>query len=597
MPTTRFTLMLPVLALLSGLLTGLISAPVSACSCVVGAPPLRFNRAQAVFVGQMMSGTERVAIQQGEDQFKFVEAGAVRFSVEEAFKGDLGSEVTIEVASDRNNSCGPYGLRRGVRYLMYAYSSEAEPTVFYSGACSHSTELDAPSALEDLEFLRNLPPPGTGGTLLGRVMKDLRWEGRERFPDFTVRLIGPEGKVIDVVTDREGNFQVNGLPPGKYRVEPQFPAGYGPEYSSTSEVTLADRGTATVGIEAFTDGRVYGRMLDRAGRSYNRAFLMMEPEGVTTDSRSTVYGHSNGAGDGVFQFLGVPPGRYRMYMEVHQMDYEQLRFAQQRYYYPGTFERSEAAVITLERAQKISGLEYRLPADFLVHTVEGTVVSPDGEPVLDAQVAFHCRRSSQPERGVLESNLVHGVQTDDKGRFRLEAISGTTYWLVARSYDTTRKTYVRSSGVSLPVSGDTRNRQLVLAQDGDVSGCSEFVAVTSKTKVTRVTRPKLAEVAGLLAEARQRITEERLIDPPGSGARDTLLRLRLLEPLPPQVQELSRAVADNLLQKGRAALRATAYERSAQLLSAARELGPVSDPAALEKAESDLRRARELTGR
>jgi hypothetical protein len=104
-------------------------------------------------------------------------------------------------------------------------------------------------------------------------------------------------------------------------------------------------------------------------------------------------------------------------------------------------------------------------------------------------------------------------------------------------------------------------------------------------------------VADLLAEARQRIAEERLIDPPGAGARDTLLRLRLLEQPPPQVQELSRAVADSLLQKGRAALRAGAYERSAQLLSAARELGPVSDPAELEKAESNLRRARELTGR
>jgi len=578
----------------AALLAWLFSAPAAACSCAGGAPPVRFNLAQAVFVGQMLSGTERVAIQQGEDDFRFVEAGSVRFSVEEAFKGALGSEVTVQIASNSNNSCGPYGLQRGVRYLMYAYASEAEPTKFYSGPCSHSTTLDTRSALEDLEFLRNLPPIGTGGILQGRVMKNLRWEGRDGFPDFTVRLTGPEGKVTEVVTDREGNFRVTGLPPGKYRVEPQFPSGYGPEYDRTIEVSLADRGTAGIGIEAFTDGRVYGQMLDRAGRSYNRAFLMMEPEGVAPNWNSRVYGHSSG-GEGAFQFLGVPPGRYRLYLEVRRADFKALRFTQQRYYYPGTFESSEATVITLGRAEKVRGLEYRLPEGFLVRTVEGTVVSPDGKPVANAYVGFHCVRSSRPERGVLETNVVYDVETDADGRFRLEAIGGTTYRLVARKYDTTRETYVHSGGVSLAVTQDVRNRQLVLSEVGEVGGCGEFVAAA--TKEMPVTRPKPAEVAGLIAELRQHIAAEKLIEPLGDCARSTLLRLRLLESPPPQVAELSRVVADSLLQKGRAALRASAYERSADLLRAARELGPVSDPAALEKAEADLRRAREITGR
>jgi hypothetical protein len=50
-------------------------------------------------------------------------------------------------------------------------------------------------------------------------------------------------------------------------------------------------------------------------------------------------------------------------------------------------------------------------------------------------------------------------------------------------------------------------------------------------------------------------------------------------------------------EKGKLALRARAYERSAQLLGAAREVGAASDPAALVQAELELKAAREEIGR
>jgi hypothetical protein len=475
-----------------------------------------------------------------------------------------------------------------------AAGGDAEPKKLYSGLCSLSTPVDTKSAQEALQFLRNLPPVGTGGTLMGSVWEDLRWQGRRRFPNVVVRLRGPEEQLIEVVTDEAGEFQVTGLKPGKYRVEPQFPQGYISEYNRTYEVTLDDRGTAAVGIDANLDGRISGQLVDREGRGYNYASLRMDATGdapTALPSRATVFGYSSGT-RGAFEFVGVPPGRYRMYLELRDTDYNN---EDQRYYYPGTFERSEAALISLGRAAAVRDLKFELPKGFLVRAVEGQVLSPEGRPVADAAVSLNCERSTDPQRGVVESQTLHEVQTDAEGRFRLEAVTGTVYWLEARTRDQTYGKDVLASGMRLLATKNVRNQKLVLSKSDGSNGCEQLEELEAD-RIARSRPGRVGEVEALIAEARQRLSDDRLIGTPGSSVRDTLMRLRYLAPKNPEVTNLGRLLSDRLLEKSRLAMRALAYAQSALLLRAARRAGPGSDPSALALAESELSAARERSG-
>ena len=272
----------------------LIPSATYACSCATGDPPFEFNRAKAVFIGQMLDGTETLSMKDGKSHS--IEAGAVRFTVEEVFKGGVANETTIEIASMSGTSCGPYGLKRGERYIVYAYGNEKDEKTLYSGVCTRTGLVSSNYAKEDLDFLRNLPPAGTGGNLRGRIRADLRAGGATPLPNVKVNIRSADNQVITVTTDKEGEFEVKQLNPGKYRVAPEFPENY-TSNREFEEVTVNDRGTAGVRFEAYLNGRVLGRIVDKDGRGFNSIFLTLVGSG------KTVYGHSTGD-DGGFKVEG-----------------------------------------------------------------------------------------------------------------------------------------------------------------------------------------------------------------------------------------------------------------------------------------------------
>ncbi len=110
--------------------------------------------------------------------------------------------------------------------------------------------------------------------------------------------------------------------------------------------------------------------------------------------------------------------------------------------------------------------------------------------------------------------------------------------------------------------------------------------------------PRRAQPAGptpddLVANIRQRISQGKLIDPAGDSARDILNNLRAAAPNRPEVEELSRALSTRLLEVGKQAMNAKAFDRSAQLIAGARDVGARYNEAAIAQAERDLTLARE----
>jgi hypothetical protein len=444
------------------------SVPVTVfgCSCIEQPPGLAFNNARVVFIGRMLGGTQKLSVKDGSGKPYAIEAGEIRFSVDEIFKGPQADRITVHVDSHEGTSCGPYGLTRGERYIVYAYTGD-DDKILYTGVCTRTTEASGEYAKEDLDFLRNLPPPGVGGELDGRIWADTKSAGGSASPlsDVRVKITGPEDQVITSFTDKNGEFKFKQLKPGKYKVEPEFPPNYTSEHPS-GEAMVSDRGTASVGFEAYIDGRITGRIVDKDGNGFNHIFLELSGSG------KRMYGYSTGA-DGVFEFKGAPPGEYVMYVELQGRNYSDRK----PYYFPGTFEREKASHVRLGLAERLDGLEFRLPEEYRVRTIEGDVVWPDGTPAANVAVMLICPRSTKPGGLVVEFGPTN-TATDEQGHFRLEGLKGETYLLEARGQKPglkeTEPIQMHSPARKLSPEGDLKNVKLKLSVPGGFGGgCSD----------------------------------------------------------------------------------------------------------------------------
>ena len=100
-------------------------------------------------------------------------------------------------------------------------------------------------------------------------------------------------------------------------------------------------------------------------------------------------------------------------------------------------------------------------------------------------------------------------------------------------------------------------------------------------------------IDSMVADVRGRLNEGKLIDPPGDSAKDMLAKLSAAAPNRPEVEELSRSLANKLTDRSKQAMAAKAFDRSAQLLTAARDVGGRYEDASISAAERDLTAARE----
>jgi hypothetical protein len=437
----------PVLSLLilATLSIVLMKSSVWACSCAYSSPCQEFGKAKMIFVGKMMEGSEKLWA--GKDktgkQVSY-EAGQVRFAVEEVFKGDKVSEVMLQVSSNKDTSCG-YSMTRGEKYLVYAYEYKGRLS---TGVCTRTSIISNDHQKEDFEFLRNPPAPGSGGKLNGSIWSSEGGGKVKPMAEVKVAVISEDQHILETKTSQEGEFQLAGLKPGKYRVEPVWPAHYA-SYYPTPEVEVFDQGCSSVGFQAEIDGRVSGRILDAKGRPTS-VTIYLEPVNPKSflDSKLDISGN-----DGNFEIRGIPPGQYLLYFELEASRLNR----EKKYFYPGTWNRSNATAIDLTIGQRIGGYEFQTPPEFTVQTVEGKVTWPDGAPAAGVEVLLLCPRNPRPGGYVLELGAVQ-TRTDEDGSFTIQGFKGNSYWLEARGR---KSTLDGDQGIE----SHSASRRLVLQKD------------------------------------------------------------------------------------------------------------------------------------
>jgi hypothetical protein len=283
----------------------------------------------------------------------------VHFTVLEKLRGDAGSDVVIHTAS-QGSACG-VEFQDGAEYLVYGYQQDKGE--WWTNRCTRTHEIISAEQDPDLLWIHTLAIAKPGGTIFGTA--------KEALPDFdnngykyqplagmTVRVKGPANRIVK--TDDEGEFNLAGLPVGKYEVIPQYPSGLGP--AASSSVSVGDKGCAEVHFTAQNDGVVDGNLfypnLMPAGGVYIR--LKRIDEANTPSWTQDLYVSTTDP-DGHFHLEPVQPGAYVLGVNIDFPAYDSPY--QHKNFYPGKAQQEQAEVIHIAGPQRIEGLRYVLPPE------------------------------------------------------------------------------------------------------------------------------------------------------------------------------------------------------------------------------------------
>jgi hypothetical protein len=429
----RICLILGLLAVMGGATTRAM-----ACSCAgQSAPCQEYWEATAVFIGTVIEG-KLVTVKEGDYERQ---TRAVRISVDEAFRGVEGAEVEV-LTGLGDADCG-FGFRRAQQFLVYAYRSESDQKL-HTSICTRTRAIS--EADPDLVYIRGLSKAKGGGTISGEVVRYSRnEEGALTNPPLAgvkVTIDGP--KKYEAVTDSKGAYRIEGVEPGEYTVVPAAPAGLstrGPD----KKITVADRGCAVVSFWLESNAKLSGCVLNPQGLPVAKAEIVLIQADKERYQGYADYAYADE--DGGYTFKLIPAGRYVLQIRYDGTTSQKRPFPVM--YYPGTPDKSQARVFTIEEGETIK-LDVKVPPLPAEIEIRGQVVWSDGKPAATAKVSYGA------------DGISHSVPVDEEGRFSFKAYNGLTIGLGA-FVEIAKDRYVRANAGPIVVGVNTEPIRLILS--------------------------------------------------------------------------------------------------------------------------------------
>ncbi len=194
-----------------------------ACSCM-GYPSVcgSYQMADAVFIGSVQR-VEQPPLVKDEDGEEYAAGQTAYIQVEKVFKGM--KQQTEVIFRTEGSSCDAI-YKEGQRWLFYAYYDKKSKR-WSTHACDRNTRIE--DAGDDLLYLQGLPASAQKTRIAG-VLKHYEndpAEGFKRVKNISgvkIKITGDE-QTYEVYTDKNGAYEIYGLPPGKYTIEPEPVAG------------------------------------------------------------------------------------------------------------------------------------------------------------------------------------------------------------------------------------------------------------------------------------------------------------------------------------------------------------------------------------
>ena len=408
--------------------TVLLTLPISdviACDCMFGgSPPCEeYWRSEVVFAGKVVKkSTFYVEEGEGDSRYKYQQV-LVRFSIERAFKGISGDEAEI-VTGMGGGDCG-FHFKDGERYVVYAIRNGRDKSRLYAGICN-CIKLVA-EADEDFAYFLAIPEAETGGLVYGRVKKltmPLSFDNKyqETYLDNIKITIEGNGRRFETTTNKEGYYQVGGLPPGQYNVKADISDGQ----SSYSQSTLnvVDRGCAARDFYLHVNGQISGRVFDEKDNPLpNIKVDIISAKDAQDLSPKGKWGYTDK--DGRYKIDWLPLGDY--YLGVGLVGANSNLCPYPRVFLPDFDDAKKPKVVSLEEGQKIEDQNISLPSFTPDLEFEVEVVWPNGSPVEAATVMLHGNSPAAPAEVLREPN-------GKPGHFRVKAFKACSYWVTAFTY-------------------------------------------------------------------------------------------------------------------------------------------------------------------
>jgi hypothetical protein len=421
----------------------------SASACTCGARPTvldAFDGSDEVVIVRVIS----VEKANDTDEQHYVDGvRSTTMIVEKVFKGHLKARDEIVFGQGGGADCiwtfaeqsvGQqflFYLRRPEALSTFPYLPSKEPGLWFAFGCGRSSGLAG--ATEDLLYLDNMAKLRGKTRISGRIggwqNPNLDVEGKR------IKIIGSK-KTYQTKTDNDGVFEIYDLPPGKYFVEPETPAGwkvdpswlkyspsvvgneYGePELKSPKQVAimLEPKKHASIEIVFKIDNFVRGRVIGPKGRPMYRVCVYLLRPG------QEAWGPSDCTDEqGRFEITGIPQGQYVLVANQDGKPSDREPF--HKIFYPNVSERERAAVISIGPGETIDNLDIVVPEVEETITIEGVLRYSDGKPVVKKWVWFKVSKVDDKVDGNVSE------ETDSGGRFTLRVLKGLTGELAGETW-------------------------------------------------------------------------------------------------------------------------------------------------------------------
>ena len=275
-----------------------------ACSCGSSGPPCQAAwAADAIFSGTVRSIDESKQFSRDNPTRETV----IQFDVERRFLNVPSGPV--EIVTDAFSTCS-YRFTQGTKYVVYA--RRGDDGRLTTSVCARTKPLA--EAAEDLKYLSALPAAGTGARVYGRINEWVHHPADDQGVDYgpleniTVS-IHSAGLSRDVVTDKNGEYELQGVPLGPVSVSVATPFGSVADGLRDFEVTDL-RACIAADFTVRMQAAVHGMVVDEAGRPLSGILVEAVAAELAGYKPATIFLPETTDDRGRFSFGYLPPGRY-----------------------------------------------------------------------------------------------------------------------------------------------------------------------------------------------------------------------------------------------------------------------------------------------
>jgi hypothetical protein len=379
-------------------------------------------RADAIFVGTVHK-VEKLKAKNDDLQRERIAGQIAHIRVEDVFKGKIEPKIAIH---SRMTSCG-FSYRVGEQWVFYASYDKETETWSDGDVCGSSRQTKY--AAKDILYLRRLPASAQQTRISG-VVEYLKSDPEKgaasnAISGVKLKIIGKQ-RTAEVHTDRNGIYEIYGLPPGEYLIELRAP----PEWTGnfpvrvadaanseveSAKVELAEKGCAELNFSFHLDAEtsIAGNVRDADGRLLPNLSLALQQKGKRA-VQPWQFGYTSW--DGGYRLENIPPGEYLIVVNGNGDISSPAPF--QKVYYPGVFKEENAAIVKVARGDRLENYNINIPSQATTYTIQGMLLYADGRPVIKGAVQF---KADRVEAGTIGEAR---TQTDAQGRFSLNILQG-----------------------------------------------------------------------------------------------------------------------------------------------------------------------------